>query len=380
MFIRAVLFLLLILLIFSPALYSQKTATSFSTSIHRLISGSNGKFTFNYRLKLPQRTDTITLRGICIFDKQSGAIFPKFNLFIDDRIRYIFDGTLVYAIDYKEKAGIIFDTKDRSIGLSPISGNMFSQILMNPIMDNIVAKEMLEDFILYDSRKESEPGRNMSVNKLRHVDGKAFIAFHLDMKTLLPKKISKIVDPDIDTQFEEWSFSDIELSNYDSLKLFTYDSSGGKVTLAQYQRRAKEQLKTDMDAPLINQQSVNGKHFSFDEFPENLFVLDFWYSSCYPCIKSFPFLNKISDMFDGKVKVVGINAVDKKIATIKESIKKYELAYPILMDSTNLVNRYFVSSYPTIVIVGRDLKVKYVKIGYSDNLMEELIEKINSLL
>src|SRR6185369_6693545 len=63
--------------------------------------------------------------------------------------------------------------------------------------------------------------------------------------------------------------------------------------------------------------SLKGKVFNRDtfvnliDFKAPFTILDFWYSSCYPCIKSIPIVRHIADVYQAKgVKVYGVNMID----------------------------------------------------------------------
>jgi peroxiredoxin len=106
-------------------------------------------------------------------------------------------------------------------------------------------------------------------------------------------------------------------------------------------------------------------------------LLDFWMTSCGPCIQEFPHLKELYDKTDRtKFEIVGI-AAHSTPANIKRTVELHGIAWSqVLSDETNqLVEKYGISGYPSTflidpegVIIAKDLRGK------------ELEEKVLSLL
>jgi peroxiredoxin len=106
-------------------------------------------------------------------------------------------------------------------------------------------------------------------------------------------------------------------------------------------------------------------------------LLDFWMTSCGPCIQEFPQLKELYTKTDReKFEIIGI-AAHSTPANVKRTIDLHEITWSqILSDETNqLIEKYGISGYPSTflidpqgVIIAKDLRGK------------ELEEKILNLI
>ncbi len=114
---------------------------------------------------------------------------------------------------------------------------------------------------------------------------------------------------------------------------------------------------------------------------EKLYLFDFWYMSCYPCIKSFPEIDKLInyDSLANKIQVISANCKDKKTEKLNSFISYHKIRSPII----SVYNYEFLDkfkSFPTFVITDYKGIVLYVHIGYSPELFNILKNKCISLI
>ena len=85
-----------------------------------------------------------------------------------------------------------------------------------------------------------------------------------------------------------------------------------------------------MSAPtIIGNNYQNQMRADSINFRGKVTLLDFWYKSCYPCLKAIPALEKLRNKYDtGKLQIIGINHYDNTPAGIK-SIPKFLEFNPI---------------------------------------------------
>jgi len=103
---------------------------------------------------------------------------------------------------------------------------------------------------------------------------------------------------------------------------------------------------------------------------DSIIILDFWYISCYPCLKTSPVLNYITDKYRN-VKVLALNPYDEKNKIIQHKIK-YKMNYETLVGTKNLITDYHVTAFPTIYILNSKYEIVKVIEGYNDNLKSEI--------
>lgn len=110
-------------------------------------------------------------------------------------------------------------------------------------------------------------------------------------------------------------------------------------------------------------------------------VLDFWYTACMPCIKVTPEINKLKKKYKDKINVIGVNNHEhrkKDKSKIQAFLNRTPMDYKIfLVDS--IPEKYNITAYPTLYVIGKDGRVKYSHIGYKKNLFEKLDSVIQNL-
>lgn len=137
-------------------------------------------------------------------------------------------------------------------------------------------------------------------------------------------------------------------------------------------------FKKDADG---NNLEVDGKFVP--EVTSNVVVLNFFATTCVPCIREIPTYNKIAKSFQGKnVKLIYVN-VDTQVsdADLTRFIAKKNIDLPMMLpNQRDAIRKYKVYSLPRIVVIDKQGKVAMEVRGFHDDLKEKLTTKINQLL
>jgi thiol-disulfide isomerase/thioredoxin len=151
------------------------------------------------------------------------------------------------------------------------------------------------------------------------------------------------------------------------------------------ERKKKQKvLDTSSVAPLIS-----GKHYQNDlridtiDFKGKITVLDFWYTSCAPCLKAIPQVEKLKEKYGDRIVVYGINTTDNNEKGIKDLpvfLQKHPISYPIILTGRSIPDSYLVEVWPTFYVIDQNGKIYYGTYGLSDNLFERLSRSIEELL
>lgn len=111
-------------------------------------------------------------------------------------------------------------------------------------------------------------------------------------------------------------------------------------------------------------------------------LLDFWYTSCFPCAKAIPELNKLQTKYGDAIDIIGVNDKEYKPEQkekIDSFLKRIPMEYKIFL-TKEVPEEYNVNAYPTLYILDAQQKVLYTKSGYSEEMFEELSEIIDYFL
>ncbi len=115
-----------------------------------------------------------------------------------------------------------------------------------------------------------------------------------------------------------------------------------------------------IDLPLLTSEAS----FSTNAHHGKPILIDFWASWCGPCRMQAPIVDHVAEMFekDGLV-VIGVNTSDAE-GDARAYLKNHKFSYPIAFDGDRSVaSSYGVTSFPTMVLIDKDGKVKAVRSG-----------------
>jgi peroxiredoxin len=130
-------------------------------------------------------------------------------------------------------------------------------------------------------------------------------------------------------------------------------------------------------APDFELKDLQGKRWSLKELRGKIVVLNFWFTSCAPCIQEMPELNKLVRAYDSK-NVVFLGLANNKAKQVETFLQKHTFTYALLPDADEVANKYQVSSWPTSIVIDKKGDVKIIT-GSSPKIREELEAAINSL-
>lgn len=121
-------------------------------------------------------------------------------------------------------------------------------------------------------------------------------------------------------------------------------------------------------APDFSLQDVNGKTYRLSDFKGKTIILNFWSTTCAPCVAEIPSLNNLyRDLKGSGLIVLGIS-LDRSVKPVKELTDKLQIVYPLLMDSQQDVyfDSYALFGQPVSVVVDRAGMVQEKLIGEVD--------------
>jgi thiol-disulfide isomerase/thioredoxin len=152
------------------------------------------------------------------------------------------------------------------------------------------------------------------------------------------------------------------------------DAVGAKTTL--------RPLEIGDAAPDFVLESVDGREVRLSELRGQVVLVDFWQWWCPPCIAAMPELSRLEDAHS-ELQVLGVSdrvdeAGQHRMAEVAEMVGT---AYPMLLDPDAIVTRaYRVNSYPTLILVDRMGRVRWIHAGSVEGVMEDLDAAIQSAL
>ncbi len=121
---------------------------------------------------------------------------------------------------------------------------------------------------------------------------------------------------------------------------------------------------------------------SLSDFRGKIAIINWWATSCKPCLIEIPELNKIKDEFinEDKLEFIAIND-GESINKIESFIETYEFNFTQYCLSKEYASKIGINGIPRTVIIDKSGKVIYDRVGYNkNNSAEELINQIEKAL
>ena len=153
---------------------------------------------------------------------------------------------------------------------------------------------------------------------------------------------------------------------------------------------ADELIEPDPPHPLLGKPAPPFKTVDVDGHPfdlksqlgKNVILLDFWSTSCGPCIMLMPELEEVAKKFADRGRRVSRGERRRRCRVDQGSfLAATKIKAPIVLDpELEIWRAYRVEPIPQTVLIGKDGKVQVVHVGYSERLAGEIAQEIEALL
>lgn len=121
-------------------------------------------------------------------------------------------------------------------------------------------------------------------------------------------------------------------------------------------KNRKKLLSTTVDDLYIT--DIQGNLYTSESLKGKVIILDFWFTSCAPCIEEIPELNKILEEFGtDEVAYFGITFSEKQ--KVEKFLERVTYDYTIIADAKDLCDKFGIRFYPTTLIIDKKGKIVY---------------------
>lgn len=106
-------------------------------------------------------------------------------------------------------------------------------------------------------------------------------------------------------------------------------------------------------APQFELKDLNGKVWSLKELQGKTVVLNFWFTSCAPCIKEIPELNKLVEEYKNK-DVVFLGITYNTQEHVEAFLKRRAFNYTQLPNASEIISKYNIFYFPTSFVIDKN--------------------------
>lgn len=123
----------------------------------------------------------------------------------------------------------------------------------------------------------------------------------------------------------------------------------------------------NQSAPDFVLSTFKGKSLSLSGFEDKVIILDFWATSCPPCLKEIPDFIKLYDKYRDKgLVIIGISLDKGNAEKVKKFCQNNGVNYPVAMGNYEITKIYGGIRYiPTTFIIDKNKNIVKKFIGYT---------------
>ncbi|QXP61057.1 peroxiredoxin family protein [Olleya sp. HaHaR_3_96] len=204
------------------------------------------------------------------------------------------------------------------------------------------------------------------------------------------KTMEFAITPDVllfSDQGQRLPMSQVELMTNSDYTPFFYVDAEQKLKSIVFKRNTSKNntITTNLESEFIKGEKaldfiitdLEGNTFKLSDLKGQVVVLNFWFTTCGPCMMEMPQLNKLRSSF--KTKKVKFFAItfDKK-ETVEQFLKKNKFDFTITPNANDVIMMYGVQNYPTTIVINKNGEIIAKEIGYRTNIEPVLTTFINA--
>jgi thiol-disulfide isomerase/thioredoxin len=121
--------------------------------------------------------------------------------------------------------------------------------------------------------------------------------------------------------------------------------------------------RTDIIAPGFSLSNLNGQKVSLSDFRGKTVLLNFWATTCPPCVADMPVFEEFTKSAATNISFISID-IGEDPNLVKNFIQKNGYTFPVLLDSQyEVAGKYNIRYTPTSIFIDTKGLVRITKVG-----------------
>lgn len=120
--------------------------------------------------------------------------------------------------------------------------------------------------------------------------------------------------------------------------------------------------------PELTLTTLKGEKIELAQLKGKPTLINFWFTTCHPCIDEIPVLNKIQQKYKGKVHFISVTF--NTTAQVKTFLKSHSYSFTKIVGAQNFINTLKIHSFPVNVFLDKNGIVKRVENGIPYNMVK----------
>ncbi len=145
---------------------------------------------------------------------------------------------------------------------------------------------------------------------------------------------------------------------------------------------ALEAFKNNLTGKQLTAFKIPGYNYRVwdsDQLRGRVLIMNFWFTTCGPCIKEIPLLNELAADYKYK-NVVFLALAPENRGLIKRFLKKNPFRYNIVPAASSYIQIMQVENFPTHMLIDKNGIIRQVFVGFEEGIKEKLQAEIDILL
>jgi peroxiredoxin len=144
-------------------------------------------------------------------------------------------------------------------------------------------------------------------------------------------------------------------------------------------KKASVKLKAGTAAPDFSLTDINGKTYTLAGLKGKTVIMNFWFTSCAPCLQEIPDLNTLVDKYKDDKSVVFIAVTYVAAPEVKQFLTKKPFKFNIVADQGEFIKKLGITGYPTSLVIDKNGGIAFILSTYDGTNVQQLDGVIGAL-